>query len=119
VFDQGLGRALWFVVGGSVSEAIRSIGSFPDDRQADLWSGLGLACTYAGGISGNGLQTLLKGSGRYLGHVRQGASFAAKARLRAGNLVPQTEEACQALCGLSAVVAAQLSAPASCCARTL
>jgi len=109
VFDQGLGRSLWFVVGGSVADAVRRISAFPADRQADLWSGLGLACTYAGGISEDGLQSLLEAAGQHLGQVRQGAAFAAKARLRAGNLVPHTENACLILCGVPADVAARIT----------
>lgn len=42
-FDQGLGRSLWFVDGADVRLIPRTISSFPDDRQPDLWSGVGLA----------------------------------------------------------------------------
>src|SRR3954447_2151806 len=46
VFDQGLGRSLWFVEGAEVSRIAATIAAFLPSRQADLWSGVGLACAY-------------------------------------------------------------------------
>jgi hypothetical protein len=50
VYDQGVGRALWFVTGGLIDAAIGIISKLPEKRQKDLWSGLGLAMVYAGPI---------------------------------------------------------------------
>src|SRR4051794_23368564 len=47
--DQGIGRALWFVGGTDVERVTALIGGFPAERQPDLYSGAGLAATYAGG----------------------------------------------------------------------
>ena len=48
-FDQGLGRSLWFVCGADPDYIISAIRRFPMMRRDDVWSGIGLACTYAGG----------------------------------------------------------------------
>ncbi len=107
-FDQGLGRSLWFVEGGEPPRLERTIASFEPARRADLWSGVGLAAAYAGGVSRAALEQLGEASGDHAGEVAQGAAFAAKARERAGLPAPHTESACQALCGMSAREAAAL-----------
>ncbi len=98
-FDQGFGRCLWFIEGGDVERIPQTISGFPPERRADLWSGVGLAATYAGGIGEAGLKALSGSSSTYGPHLAQGAAFAAKARQRAGNVVPNTELACAVLCG--------------------
>ena len=107
-FDQGLGRSLWFV-GGTDPEYISSaIIHFPEARRDDLWSGVGLACTYAGGADSRDVLKLRVASGPHWPHLAQGAVFAAGARQRAGNMAPHTEMACQSLVGLSGQRAAEL-----------
>lgn len=109
VFDQGLGRSLWFVECADAGRLGRTIESLPAARRADLWSGVGLACGYAGG-AGRAQVVALKGvAGDYLPALGQGVAFAAKTRLRAGNMAPQTELACETLCGMSAAEAAALT----------
>ena len=109
VFDQGLGRSLWFVKGGDVRRIAATVGGFHPRRQADLWSGIGLACTYAGGADFFGLEMLQTAAGSDWPHLAQGAAFAAKARLRANNLTLHTKIACQVLCGMSAETAAEIT----------
>jgi enediyne biosynthesis protein E3 len=109
VFDQGLGRSLWFVDGADVGRLPKTIGRFNPGRHADLWSGVGLACAYAGGVDRAAIETLRSAALCYLPQLAQGATFAAKARERAGNPVPHTELACQVLCGLPSDVAARLT----------
>jgi len=108
VFDQGLGRSFWFVNGGNAEMIIRTIEAFPAERKSDLWSGLGLAATYAGFASQNTLNTLLEGAGVYRASLGQGAAFASKARQRAGNLTDYTDLAARTLCGIPALAAACL-----------
>ena len=107
-FDQGLGRSLWFVSGADPEYIDSAVNHFPGARRDDLWSGIGLACGYAGGADGSAVQMLRLASGPHWPHLAQGAVFAAGARQRAGNMAPQTEMACQWLCGLSALRAAEL-----------
>ncbi len=106
VFDQGLGRSLWFSQGADVRRLVSAIADFPPARQPDLWSGVGLACAYAGGVDLEALRFLRDAAGVYLPHVAQGAAFAAKARDLAGYHPPHTESACQVLCRLPARAAA-------------
>jgi hypothetical protein len=101
-FDQGLGRSLWFVDGADVDLLPRTIARFPAARQADLWSGLGLAVAYAGGRDRAALEALRAAAGPYRANLGQGVAFAAAARQRAGNLAPHTELACAVFCGRSA-----------------
>jgi hypothetical protein len=107
-FDQGLGRSLWFV-GGSDPEYIASaILRFPEFRRNDLWSGIGLACAYAGGTDSGDIRAIRLASGPHWPHLAQGAAFAAGARHRAGNMAPHSEVGCELLCGLSVQQAADL-----------
>jgi hypothetical protein len=109
VFDQGLGRSLWFVKGATTDQVIAAVAVFPQARQSDLWSGVGLAAGYAGGVNADSLQALYDAAGFHRLHLAQGAAFAAKARQRAGNLVPHTDLACRIFSGLTAAEAAQVT----------
>ncbi|GHO59997.1 DUF1702 family protein [Ktedonobacter robiniae] len=108
-FDQGLGRSLWFVQGTDVSRIIATIQAFPVSRQPDLWSGIGLASTYAGGAIATDLHLLYQAANQYRPQLAQGAAFAAKARQRANNLQEETEQACQIFCHTSAQQAASIT----------
>ena len=108
-FDQGLGRSLWFVKGGDVGAISQSISKFSEARLADLWSGIGLACAYAGAVPFDHLIKLKTTAGRYGTSLAQGAAFAAKARESAGNQTAHTENACQIFCGTSASGAAAIT----------
>jgi hypothetical protein len=105
-FDQGLGRSLWFVEGGEPLRIKETISQFPEARRCDLWSGAGLASTYAGQVCESELRCLKEASAPYQPQLAQGSAFAAKARVRAGNVSPYTESACRVLCGVSANEAA-------------
>ncbi len=108
VFDQGLGRCLWFIEGTEIPRIASSIDSLPRARQADLWSGVGLASVYAGEVGEGELRALREAAGEFAAPLGQGAAFAAKARQRAGNLGSYQDAACAILCGMSAPAAAQL-----------
>lgn len=99
VFDQGLGRSLWFVKGADVDRIGVAIKRFPPERRPDIWSGVGLAAAYAGAVNRTGLERLRQLAAAHLPHVAQGAAFAVKARLRASNPISQTDTACEVLCG--------------------
>lgn len=108
-FDQGLGRSLWFIDGADTARIPQTVASFPASRQADLWSGVGLACAYAGGADYLAVKRLRDAAGEYCPQLAQGAAFGAKARQRAGNPTPHTELACELLCGVTADEAAHLT----------
>lgn len=106
-FDQGLGRSLWFVEGGSPARIHAVIAAFSPARRPDLWSGVGLACAYAGGFDDGGIAALQGAAGAWSGEFAQGVAFAAAARVRAGYVNGWTERACLIACGGTAADAAR------------
>ncbi|MEA5532427.1 DUF1702 family protein [Crocosphaera sp. XPORK-15E] len=109
VFDQGLGRSLWFVKGADIQAIQQAIAQFQPSRRADLWSGIGLACAYAGRAEKAAIASLKEASKPYYPELAQGVAFAAKTRIRAGNLTEHTEIAAEILCGMSAQLAADIT----------
>lgn len=109
VFDQGLGRSLWFVMGMSPERIAAAIDSFPEARRGDLWSGAGLACAFAGGLPSERVVDLRRLAGEWAGHAAQGAAFAARARVEAGEATPWLETACSVLCRAGAGEASELT----------
>jgi hypothetical protein len=108
VIDQGIGRATWFVAGTDPDLTARLFNRFPEHRRADLYSGAGLAATYAGGADEDELRALRDRAGACRPQLAQGSAFAAEARLRAGLLVPHTSVATEVLCGTTPERAAQV-----------
>lgn len=108
VFDQGVGRSIWFSSGAQVDRMAATIGAFPAARQADLWLGVGVACGYVGGVERVTIENLRQAAGPYAGQLAVGTAFVAKGRERAGNPTPDTDLACQVLCGVTAEQAARL-----------
>lgn len=108
-FDQGLGRSLWFVEGANIEQIATTIATFPPVRQADLWSGVGLACAYAGGVQRAAIASLQTLAASFRPQLAQGAAFAAQARRRAGTPAAHTHMACAVLCGLPAEEAASVT----------
>lgn len=108
-FDQGLGRSLWFVEGTNVGRIAAAIGAFPAERRPDLWSGVGLACAYAGGVSREEVEALRRAAAPWTSELAQGAAFAAEARGRAGHVPVHTETACRVLCGAGAAEVAAVA----------
>lgn len=109
VIDQGIGRAMWFVGGTDPDVVARMIEKFPQERRSDLYSGAGLAATYAGGADEAELAHFLQLSGRHRSSVAQGCVFGASARVRADLVTPHTELAARVLCGLTAVEASAVA----------
>ncbi|WP_371483244.1 DUF1702 family protein [Kitasatospora sp. NBC_00315] len=106
--DQGIGRATWFV-GGSAPEVVADLlDRFPEHRRADLYSGAGLAATYAGGGDEAELAVFWKRAGKYRAQVSQASAFAATARVEAGLVIPHTELAARFFCDLTPAEAAVL-----------
>jgi len=108
VFFQGLGRSLWFVNGADTRGITKTISTFPRLYHGDAWSGVGLACAYAGGITPGEIADVRRAAGTHAAALAQGAAFAAKARQLAGNPAPHTDSACSVLCRISSGEAAAL-----------
>lgn len=96
---QGVGRALWFVCGGSPRRLAATIGRFDEDLHSSLWAGTGLAAAYAGGRDRAGLVELVDAAGEHHRWLRQGAAFAVEARVNAGTVVDHTGIAAEYLIG--------------------
>lgn len=101
IFRQGVGRSLCFVYGMDGDRVAKAIARFPPSSQADLWSGVGLAMAYAGGLSAADVSHLLQLARGDTASVAQGVAFAAKARQRAGFVPEHTQSVCQAVWGES------------------
>jgi hypothetical protein len=101
-YDAGVGRALWFVEGGDPERLANTIAAFPPGRRPQLWAGVGLACTYAGGVSRQSIRRLLELGAGYEVMVGLGSLLACHARHRAGNPAAHNDLAAQTLTGLSA-----------------
>jgi hypothetical protein len=108
--DQGIGRALWFVGGTDPGLVATMIENFPESRRSDLYSGAGLAATYAGGTDQQELRTLWLRAGQYRPYLAQGCAFGAEARVRAGLAAPHVELATQVFCGMTPEQAADVCA---------
>jgi hypothetical protein len=110
VFDQGLGRGIWFATSENVDQVAIVMASFPEARQADLWSGVGFACAYAGSpMERKALETLCTMAGPYRSQLALAGALAAKRRHGFGYITPHTELACQVFCGLSGEMAAHIA----------
>lgn len=99
--DQGIGRALWFIQGARVADVAAAISTFESHRQADLWSGVGLAAAFAGGMDAAGYADLRQSADRYWPELAQGVTFAAKARTFSGLVPPHTASAVEVLTDLT------------------
>lgn len=108
VFYQGMGRSLWFVNGADPQMIAQTIATFAPQFHGDAWSGVGLACAYAGGMNRAELDELRWRAASNVPALAQGAAFAAKARKLAGNPASHTDLACAVLCGMDARAAASL-----------
>jgi enediyne biosynthesis protein E2 len=107
--DQGIGRALWFIHGARVTDVDAAVRRFAADRQPDLWSGVGLAATFAGGCGTQDLVALRVAAGDCRDDLAQGAVFAAKAREFSGTVPGHSEGACAVLTGMPVDAAARLA----------
>lgn len=106
IFDQGLGRSLWFFSSCNPRMIANVISRFAHERQINLWAGIGLACAYAGSNNPEALYAIAELGATYSAAIAQGVTFAAKTRLHAGYIPEHSELACQILCQQSVAEAA-------------
>lgn len=108
VFDQGIGRSIWFTAGADVDRIAARIAAFSPGRHADLWLGIGVACSYVGGVPREEIEHLREACAPHATQVATGAAFAARGRHRAGNPQPDTDVACEVLCGTDSLGASRI-----------
>jgi enediyne biosynthesis protein E2 len=99
--DQGIGRALWFINGARHAEVADAVNAFPADRRADLWAGVGLAATFAGGCEPADLAQLCDIAGAHRPDLALGSVFAITARTFSGFVPPHSTAATEVLTGMS------------------
>lgn len=107
-YDQGVGRALWFVSGGAIDRALQLVGNFSPERQGDLWSGLGLAMTYAGPAAADDIAAARGRSREFAAHFAQGAAFACEAYALAGEIPAHADNFVRELTGQDALTLSAL-----------
>ena len=104
--DQGLGRLLWFHECADPEGIALRINEFSTARHGDLWSGIGLAATYAGAAEPDELERLVALAGDHGAELAQGCAFACKARQVSAIVPAHTEKAATVLAGVTAAEAA-------------
>jgi hypothetical protein len=119
-FDHGLGRAMWFMCGGSPERIQAELAGFAPSRRTDLWAGLGTACAFAGRAypdEGQYRSVLLKldaqarqdTTGEHKEAFDVGLVLAAELVRRTGHQSPWVAQATQLLLGMSDVSAGGIS----------
>ena len=107
-FDSGLGRSLWWVKGAAPAEIQKTILRFPESRQPELWSGIGVACSFAGGVSQDDLWQLYERAEKCRDDFLSGIPFTACVRQKGQNPSPWTDRACALLLNMTTGEAADL-----------
>ncbi|GGM24441.1 MULTISPECIES: DUF1702 family protein [Micromonospora] len=103
---QGLGRSLWFRDCADPTALAGRISGLPAGHRGDVWSGVGLAATYAGGVGDDTYLELRRLNRHHPAELAQGAAFGAEARQSAGASPPHVPRATELLTGASPDVAA-------------
>lgn len=101
LFDAGLGRSIWWVKGADQERIKLAIDQFSEIRKEELWCGIGVACSYAGGTDINAANQLLVLAGEYAGHLKSGVPFACRMRQKGGNPSAWTSQLCNSWLGRS------------------
>lgn len=101
VADQGVGRAMWFKFGTRGERIRQVVDAYMPERRADLWTGVGVAAGYAGGVEPEVLPALYEEAAAYRDDVALGIAMAARARHIGGVATEHTEQACRLFCGMN------------------
>ena len=90
MYDQGVGRSIWYTAKTDINKIHSLIETFPVSRQADMWRGIGIAVAYVGGCSEEDLKTLLQYAGTNGPQLACGAALAARSRMLANTKTADT-----------------------------
>jgi hypothetical protein len=93
-YCQGLGRSIWYINKGEVTGAKIMIEGFAQASWPDLWRGLGIAITYVGGCTIDGLNQIWAAAGPYRAQLQAGAAMATISRYNAGYFTPSSKIIC-------------------------
>ena len=103
----GSGRALWFAESGHPDGIAEVIGRLAPAAHPHVWSGVGLAVTYAGAAADDALDRLTALARPHQDHFAQGVLFGAAARHRSGIVPADTRRAATRFLDLSVEEAAR------------
>ncbi len=90
MYDQGVGRSLWYTCSADIIKIRSLIKSFPGVRQASIWRGIGIAVAYVGGCDDDTLRTLLQYAATNCIQLTYGAALALRSRIEANTLTTDT-----------------------------
>ncbi len=91
MYDQGVGRSLWYSCRADMDKVKNKIEGFPAERQAALWRGMGIAVAYVGGCDNTYLESLWQDAGANRIQLATGAALAARSRIMANTMTADTD----------------------------
>lgn len=100
-YDQGIGRSLWSICKGDSDNINDLIQSFSPSRHANLWRGVGIACSFVGGCSESTLNALFFSASNHSLQLALGAAIVAKSRIQTNSLTKDLELTCRTWCNHS------------------
>lgn len=100
-YDQGLGRAIYFIANGQPYKIRDYIGNFAPERQKELWAGLGQSAAYVGGSSESELRKLLYLASHNRVELMQGVLLGVSARIQQKFVPEHTDAARSIICGIA------------------
>ena len=110
LFAAGVGRSFWWTQGASPTLIKQTIDRFPPIDRLEMWCGIGVAASYAGGVEARVLRELLEQAGEYRGDFLSGFPFAARMRQKGENPSSWTDHACVEFLKMTSDEAANLLA---------
>lgn len=109
-YDQGLGRAIYFISNCNPNMMRDYINNFSLERRRELWAGAGIPIAYVGGPSEKDLKKLIDFAGPFRAEIMQGVLLGSTARSKQLLVPDHTELAFNMVCGMHAADANSLQA---------
>lgn len=108
-FDQGLGRALWFIAGSDWRIIEQLVERFSYNRRFSLWRGIGLMAGFWGAEDEQQLKKLFKAASTFRPFFQQGAAQAVCMRFDMDDVADHNDSAAKLICGGSTSEVADLA----------
>lgn len=96
-FDQGLGRAMWYISKGEWAALGAMTAPFGETRKQGLWRGIGVAASYVGGLSDQHWPSLIQWANPHQNQLKTGILLAAAGRTTAKTDLTEIEESMAAV----------------------
>lgn len=108
VFDQGLGRSIWFQAAGDIQRTCEAIEKFEQERQSDLWVGIGVAVSHVGNLPEASITYLRARANKHATNFAVGTVIGAHVRHLNGTGNGVSDAACRIAAGVSAEEASNI-----------